>query len=422
MRERQDLVRVDPTGAAHPVGRLASREMRGRQGGHRLLASPSHVVAMRQSRGDEDEDGPAEFWIVGELSKPGQLWDLVGLIGQGNWTGELAVHDAEHQRSIFFERGAVLGATSNAERERLGEILYQYGALTREEVSIVAEALSREVRFGEAAVALGFLSPEKLFELIGKQTEEIVYGAMAVPRGSFYFSERFDERRLPYRLNLAVTGLLMEGVRRMDEMECFRARIPSSTHVPERVPGKRLSAGHEHEAVWLEVDGVRSIDDIGRVLGLGQFETTRALFQLSQEGLVAVHPPRPTTAQALVALFNRAMALILERVDQAGGGRAVRDQLASFATASGVYDALFRDAGPRPDGTLDPDRIAETLAGMVGPADRLGMLAQWLYEYASFAMFIAEPLLRSRSDPNGQSEGAAVSRQVAELLAPLAES
>ncbi len=62
---------------------------------------------------------------------------------------------------------------------------------------------------------------------------------------------------------------------------------------------------------------------------------------------------------------------------------------------------------------------------LVGPDNAEGMLAQWLYEYASFAMFIAEPLLRSRVviDENAgppTSEGAAVSRQVAELLAPLA--
>ena len=113
-------------------------------------------------------------------------------------------------------------------------MLYQYGALTGEQVQVVVDAMTPNVRFGEAEVAMGFISNEKLFEMVSKQTEEVVYAALLVSSGAFYFVEVFDEARLPYRLNLAVTSLLMEGVRRMDEMECFRARIPSTMHVPTR--------------------------------------------------------------------------------------------------------------------------------------------------------------------------------------------
>ncbi|MCA9623056.1 MAG: DUF4388 domain-containing protein [Myxococcales bacterium] len=423
MVERQNaLVRIDGTGAAHPVGREASREMRGRQGGMRLLPSPSHCLVMR-AVDEAGSDKGAHFWLSGEIAKPGVLWDLIGLAGQGNWSGELVVIAGDIRRAIFFERGTVIGAYSNAERERLGEVLYEYGALTREQISLVAEAANREKRFGEVAVALGFMSREKLFELIGKQAEEILYAVMLVGEGSFYFVEDFDESRLPYRLNLAVQGLLMEGVRRMDEMELFRARIPSGLYVPDVVDGATLPPGHEHAAVFQAVDGTLSVDDVGRLIGAGSFETTRALFQLMQLGVIALHPPRPTGPQAIVTLFNQAISLILSKVDEVSGGDDVREQLSSFATASGVYDALFRDAGPYEDGTLDPQRIADTVQVLVGPGNAETMLAQWLYEYASFAMFIAEPLLRARptSDDAGPlSEGAVVSRKVAELLAPLA--
>ena len=122
-------------------------------------------------------------------------------------------------------------------------------------------------------------------------------------------------------------------------------------------------------------------------------------------------------------LFNQAIELILKKVSAAGGARDVREQLASFATASGVYDALFRDAGPSQTGALDPQKIAENIEMLVGREDAVAMLRQWLYEYASFAMFISEPLLRVRKLSEGSeppsTEGATVSRQVAELLKPL---
>ena len=423
MAERDSaLVRIDGTGAAHPVGRDASKAMRSREGSMVLLPSPPHALIMRTESADGDLEN--RFWMSGEITKPGVLWDLIGIAAQGNWTGELVVIEPEQKRSVFFERGAVVAAYSTAERERLGEVLYHYGALTEEQVAAVAEAATRERRFGETAVELGFLNREKLFELIGRQVEEIVYAAMLVSAGAFYFVEAFEEQRLAYRLNLHVQNLLMEGVRRMDEMELFRARIPSELHVPEVVQGSALAPDHEHYEVFQAVDGQRSVEEIGRVLGSGVFEVTRALFQLVQRKVIILHPPRPTGPQAIVTLFNQAISLVLTKVDEVGGGDDIREQLASFATASGVYDALFRDAGPAADGTLDADRIADSVMMLVGPAEAESMLAQWLYEYASFAMFIAEPLLRSRMVDDGSgpptSEGAHVSRRVAELLAPLA--
>jgi hypothetical protein len=333
------------------------------------------------------------------------------------------VIETDSTRSVFFDRGSVVAAQSTAERERLGEVLYQYGALDAAQIALVAQAATDGVRFGEAAVSLGFLSNEKLFELIARQAEEVVYAAMLVSEGAFYFVETFEQQRLQYRLNLHVANLLMEGVRRMDEMELFRARIPSELHVPERVPGAALPPDDENYDVYQAIDGHSSVEDVGRQLSIGLFDVTRALFQLLQRRAVVIHPPRPTGPTAIVTLFNQAIGLVLAKVDGVGGGDDVREQLASFATASGVYDALFRDAGPYADGTLDADRIADTIVVLVGPEGAEAMLAQWLYEYASFAMFIAEPLLRQRIVDEGSgptSEGATVSRRVAELLAPLA--
>ena len=42
-----------------------------------------------------------------------------------------------------------------------------------------------------------------------------------------------------------------------------------------------------------------------------------------------------------------------------GIGDDLRASLASFAVGAGVYDILFRGAGPDPSGTLAVDRVAE---------------------------------------------------------------
>jgi hypothetical protein len=214
-------------------------------------------------------------------------------------------------------------------------------------------------------------------------------------------------------------------VRRMDEMSYFRDRIPSAEHVPARVPGRDKPEG-ELAQVFEAVDGARSVVEIGRVVGQGEFEVTQSLFQLVQSGKVVVHAPRPTGPAAVIALFNQAIAMIFREIDAAGHGGEVREQLASFATGAGIYDALFRKAGPAPDGTLDPARILENVAVMVGPDQVETTLGQWLYEYVAFAMFVSEPYLRPPSEAGPFSkkgeatQGSLLAKKVSDLITPLA--
>ena len=96
--------------------------------------------------------------------------------------------------------------------------------------------------------------------------------------------------------------------------------------------------------------------------------------------------------------------------------RADRASLASFASSGVVYAPIFRGAGPAEDGTIDVERVLANLEAMTDLEEPVQSLAEWLYEYASFAMFIAEPVLRA----GAQSDASDVSGRVAALLAPLA--
>ncbi|MEZ4310383.1 MAG: hypothetical protein R3F14_20265 [Polyangiaceae bacterium] len=59
---------------------------------------------------------------------------------------------------------------------------------------------------------------------------------------------------------------------------------------------------------------------------------------------------------------------------------------------------------------------------MVGPAQAETMLAQWLYEYVSFAVFVAEPFLRQHeaSPPRGARPAVQPLEAASTLIAPLA--
>ncbi|MEO8874262.1 MAG: DUF4388 domain-containing protein, partial [Polyangiaceae bacterium] len=279
--------------------------------------------------------------------------------------------------------------------ERLGETLYRFGVVTREQVdaAVQAAALTGK-RFGEAAIELDFVSAEELYPMMARQAEEVFYGAIHVGFGMFYFFDGFEEKGILQRHNLNAGMLLMEGARRMDEMRFFREKIPTDDYLPvvNTNTKDKKSPPDDVAEVFAQIDGRRSIAEIGRRIGQLEFEVTRAVFQLVQGGYVHMVAPRPRGPEAITEAFNPGLIQIHEACDQAKKGADLRDGLARFATGGGVYDPLFSGAGPLPDGSFNAEKMSRNLVALAGD-DPDAWLMQLLNEYVGFALFHAGSLL-----------------------------
>jgi len=332
MSDRDDLLRVDGTGAVHPVGRAASQQLRPRQGEWRLIPSPRELIVARAMSG-----GDAVLRLAGEIRTPGALCDIVSLAAQSAWGGELILLSERGQRAFYFDGGVIIGASTSVPEERLGETLYRFGVISREQLEEVVKASTKTgKRLGEAATELGFVTREKLFAMMARQVEEVFYAAVHVSEGAFYFFDRFDEKNILMRHNMNASGLLMEAARRMDEMRFFREKIPDDGFVPVPLPSKRPP--EDLGEIYAHIDGERSIADICRTSGHLEFEVTRAVFQLVSSGFVFVQAARPRGPEAIVETFNRALVPIHEHVDAAGKGAEFRAGLSNFATGGGVVN------------------------------------------------------------------------------------
>jgi hypothetical protein len=411
---RDELVRIDARGEAHPIGVVAGQRMRARAGTYRVLPSPPHVVFMRLTGEDgrrDAEDG-AIVRLAGEVTAPGALCDVLALLGQTGFRGELVVEDADCVRSVFLDRGNVVGANTNVDEERIGSVLYRYGALDAAQLDRVLAEVKGGRRFGEVALELGLVTQEVLYAHIAKQIQEIVFATLTVGDGTFFFLDGFDEARLVSHHTLSANALLMDGVTRLDEMRYFRLKVPSAEHVPVAAQG-RGPVPEEYTAVFAAIDGRASVEDLGRATGLGEFETTRALYALVQSQHVVMHPPRVSGGPtALVNAGNGALLTIFSAAKAAGKAAEVRDSLASFAVGAGVYDMLFRGAGPDAEGVLDADRVAQNAVIVAGGANPDQVLKQMLHEYVSFALFSLGAALVSEAESG-------VTRTVAVQLAAL---
>jgi CBS domain-containing protein len=411
---KAELVRIDSGGVAHPIGAIASQRLRAREGTYRMLPAPEHVVFMRYTGEDgrrDAEDG-AIVRLAGEVTAPGALCDVLALLGQTGWRGELVVLDGDDARSVFFDQGNVVGAVTNVETERLGSVLYRYGVIDADARDRVMEVVKQGKRFGEAAIELGVLTQDQIYSSISKQVDEIVFAIMTVGDGTFFFLDNFDEARLVSRHTVSANALLMDGVTRMDEMRYFRQKIPSAEHLPVKNDG-RGAPDDEFKVAYAAVDGRSSIGDIGRVSGLGEFEITKQVYGLVQSGHVSIHPPRAAGGPtALVAAANGALTAIFRVAASAGRAEEVRSGLSSFAVGAGVYDMLFRNAGPDASGALDAEAVAHNSAIVAGGGAADNLLKQMLHEYVAFALFSAGAAL-------GSSAEAELSKQVGPALQSL---
>jgi hypothetical protein len=406
MPDRDDLLRVDSTGAVHPVGRAASQELRPKAGEWRLIASPKELIMARSV-----SSGDAVLKLAGEIRSPGALSDIVALAAQSGWRGQLIVLSEAGDRTFFFDAGTIIAAVTTVPQERLGETLYRFGVITREQLDTIVRATDRSgKRLGEVAVETGIVSAEKLYAMMAQQVEEVFFAAIHVSEGAFYFFDRFDERPILRRHAINAGGLLMEAARRMDEMRFFREKVPNDQYVPTRVPGKVVPSD-ELARVFEQCDGAKNIADIGRATGRLEFDVTRVVFQLVSSGCVTVTAPRPRGPEAIVETVNPALVAVHERCDDAGKGAELRAGLGRFATGGGVYDPLFMGAGPLPDGSLKPDRIGRNIAALAGE-DPDAWLVELMNDYVGFALFQAESLLPREVQ-------ASLLAEVTELLLPL---
>jgi DNA-binding MarR family transcriptional regulator len=221
-------------------------------------------------------------------------------------------------------------------------------------------------------------------------------------------------------LAINTQGLLMDAIRRIDEMKEFRKRLPSSRAYVARVKpaGPNLEPGER--LVYEQCSGDRTVAELAQSLRLTEFDATKILHHLITSGLVAASPsphaatavPKEPTAEEIARIFNFVFREILSEV------RKVNLASEFLASANG---ALLQQALKSPvlkgltflaDGAL-ADGVLRNLARQnLLPSDAARTLHAALSELMFFLLFDAGERLVGGADED-------LSRRVKQLLATI---
>jgi len=391
--EGTDRIVIGEDGSVR-VGRAAERRLRDRAGGWRLSVDAPGLLILQREVG---EQLGGRVIMAGEIRGRMTMLEVISVIANAGWRGELHVMTEDGTRRVLtLEPSALKYARSTHADDRLGEVLYRHGVLSRSELDALLRDVTPDRRFGQLVVERKRLDQEQLFSHLQKQAEQIFYGAMLAQDGVYVFCTPSDSEPPPaHTVHIQVQGLLLESVQRIDEMALFRERIQSSQMCPEvTTNASRKSLDPTAMTILAYCDGERTIEDIARETGLGEFHTTKTIYHLLQQGAITLRAPSQIDGDAvtsLVSQFNDVMRDIFMAVATYGGVDETRQTLAAWIAASG-YGPYFGETVEE-DGSIDVSRILQAVGAAKAEDRPMEALHQALHELAAFALFAATATL-----------------------------
>ncbi len=288
-----DDLLIDDQGLPLAPSEGAKQHLAASAGAWKLLSTPSELLLALRDRGDGiltdlSELHPSGAVLAGDMSEM-QPSDLLNFLHQGRRTGLLLTRSDGTERGIVLVDGNVAWACSTSPGERLGELLIRSGLAdrTRIESALADQAAAGEKkRIGQMLVDRGVLGPDEVFRGLRHQVGEIFLGLLVARSGSFVFMRNLDRERLPAQLMLDTQAMLLDGLRRLDEMELYRTLVPASESVPRSTHKTVVDGEVTPEALKLLAltDGVRTVASLAALTALGEFEATKAVYKLIGAG------------------------------------------------------------------------------------------------------------------------------------------
>ena len=231
--------------------------------------------------------------ITGNL-KTMQLAELLQWLSQSKKTGTLVIDNGEVTKRIFFEDGRIVSSSSTDPQEYLGQFLISYGHITEEEMNGAIQMQEKTgMLLGKILVSIGAVTEDDLYRVLQIKAEEAIYDLFTWDEADFEFLDDELPQREMVPISLGVTGLVLEGARRVDEWSRIRQRIPSSAAIVVTVvddpidPELTLS----EQQVMAYVEDGKTVEQLQSDSHSTEFFVCRVLYDAAERGHVKIVLP-----------------------------------------------------------------------------------------------------------------------------------
>ncbi|MFS8067435.1 MAG: DUF4388 domain-containing protein [Byssovorax sp.] len=234
-------------------------------------------------------DGPAKEVMGGDIAAI-PLAEILQVLQMQRQTGVLRISNARSAVTISLRQGLVdfVQSRGAAEEFRLGRYFVERGLVTREHLDrlILARGIGGPL-LGDTLVDSGKVSREDLNDALARQSSELIYEVLRWPYGRFSFTrEPFRPEAEAAKLGLGVSGLVLEGFRRVDEWRLMEGTINFDQIIVidqfalDSLDPSKLT--RIDKLVIGAVDGTRTVNEIIKESAVGSFDAIKAVYQFMQ--------------------------------------------------------------------------------------------------------------------------------------------
>jgi len=337
--------------------------------------------------------------LKGEIG-PFSVAEILQMIAMQEKTGILHLRSRGRSASIFFEGGKVISTRDRRQSSRDAFLTYlgEKGAIDLETINRVTELKQNQGGdLIEVILKNNILEKSRLAQLLSDYAVDTLESLVKWETGTFEFISTTDslpEKSIvkPMRLE----PILMEALRRKDEVEQIRRFLPSfDTKIRVAVPDvEELRLEDVDRQILQLINGERSIDEVVELSGFEEVEALDSLERLFALGIVAIveREPKPlrevSFAQVriwLISIAAIAIALALRFGLMSGGSEVsmsnLTESVATFVEARRLASVEFALEVYRLTTGTYPDNLEDLIDAYLVKPDEIRNIKGEIFTY-----------------------------------------
>jgi len=251
--------------------------------------------------------------LSGDLATMG-LEDIFQWLAVGKKTGVLELKGPLHTKRVAFHEGRITSIWSSDPREYLGQYLLAFNRITEEQLrDALATQEDEQQLLGRILINRQLVTEAEIRRIVQLKVEESIFDTFLWNVGSFEFHDGAASHQKSMLLSLDVTGIVLEGARRLDDWKRIRKVIKGGDAVLSAISeaiAERLPLAPEDADILARLDGNKRVDQLVIDMRMPEYKINKLLFDLHEKGLVRIVNAGGNLGENPSLQLQRARALV----------------------------------------------------------------------------------------------------------------
>ena len=251
--------------------------------------------------------------LSGDLATMG-LEDIFQWLAVGKKTGVLELKGPLHTKRVAFHEGRITSIWSSDPREYLGQYLLAFNRITEEQLrDALATQEDEQQLLGRILINRQLVTEAEIRRIVQLKVEESIFDTFLWNVGSFEFHDGAASHQKSMLLSLDVTGIVLEGARRLDDWKRIRRVIKGGDAVLSAISeaiAERLPLAPEDADILARLDGNKRVDQLVIDMRMPEYKINKLLFDPHEKGLVPLVNAGGNLGDTPSLQLQRARALV----------------------------------------------------------------------------------------------------------------